>query len=1040
MISSFFISRPRLALVVALLLSISGVIAALQIPLAQYPEVAPTTVTVSAEYSGADAEAIANSVGETIESAINGTPGMVEMSSSASVDGGYSLQVIFEPGTEPELAAISVRNRISQVEATLPELVRKSGIEVSTANTQSLMTFVVYSPSGDFSREDLTDVVNLTLKSGLERIDGVGKVTLFGHRHRAMRIELDPVRLVSLGLSPNDIATALAAQNTVSPAGLLSAPPAAHGQELQTHVTLEGKLRTPEEFASVILRATETGDLVRLDQVAQVSFGADNELTEAFFEGSPAVLVGINTTAASNAVTVGQEVEARIATLSQALPGDVVAVKLLDRAAFVKAMIEEVVGTLILAFGLVSAVVLIFLGRFAAAVIPLAAVPVSLAGAVLLLWATGASANSVTLLGLVLVIGIVVDDAIIVVENVERVLTDDPNLTPVQATEIAMREITGPIIGITLVIVSVFIPVMFLPGAEGKLLREFAFVVVSAVGMSAIVALTISPALAAAILRPKPPVRLLRPFTNLLAGLSRGYAALVRRLAVFAALSIAIVLGILFASDRVLQSLPPGYVPQEDLGYVFVRMQLPHGSVVERSRNMAELARPIIEADPAVKSVATVVGFDIVSGNKFPNSGVFFIRLNDFEDRMSPDLSADAVAARLDQELAIFPEAEFESLLPPTIPNLGNIGGLSLVVQAVGGQDAAHLKAVARHIASETLSQPNVKSVSMPGGGASHLEVNVQIERERLAELGLSFDAVSFTIRTMLSGIDGGDVFIDGQKYDVILQGNADSRNTIEDLLRLNVKSLSGEMIPLSTIASARLALASDSTSRYDSAPSVRLTIMPVAGKGTSSGDVIGAVNLIIENDLPPGFLTEWTGFAAEIEKAGNTTAILFALAALFAYFFLVALYESWIIALPVMISVSVAALGALGSLYAAGIAFDVFAQAGILVLIALSAKNAILFASFAVSAQREGSSTRDAVVEAARLRFRPIVMTSAAFIIGLVPLAFATGAGSQTLISVGVPVLGGMIAATTFGLMLVPMLYITFAGISARFAIANRR
>lgn len=1030
MLSSLFIRRPRLAVVLSLLITVVGVVAIVQIPVAQYPTVAPPTIQVGASYPGASAETVEQTLAQPIETAVNGVPGMKYMKSVSSADGSYSLTVSFAVGTDPDMAAVAVQDRVSQVLPGMPTEVRQVGISVSKAAGDLLQVFALYSPDDSRDALFLSNLITLSMLDELKRIPGVGSASIFGQRDYAMRVWLNPERMNRLGLTVDEVLVALRSQNQQAAAGSIGTPPVPDGQVLQLPISVAGRLSSVAEFEAIVLRDDPTGGRVRLADVARVELGAAAQTSIARYEGHAAAAVGIYLAPGANAVTVAKAVSARMADLAQGLPSGVAYQMVLNGADFVDAMIETVLETLVIAFVLVSLVVFVFLGRLRASLIPLIAAPVAIIGGVAVLYALGFSANAITLLALVLAIGIVVDDAIIVTENVERVMEEDPHLTPVEATDKAMREITPSVIAITLVLLSVFVPVAFLPGSTGVLFQNFAVAVTAAVLVSAINALTLSPALAALVLRSGPPLAVMRRVSGAITAAGHGYALLVRRLLRVAVLGLVVIAGVVLASGWLMQHTPDGFVPDEDKGFLYVVMTLPAAAALERTDHAARTAEALLRADPAVEGVATVLGIDFLGGGSASNGGVFFVKLKDYDARTDPALSAFATIPRLRARLATLPEALFVVANPPAIDGLGRVGGIEYVLQGREGQSLADLSAVARGMAQATRTAPEVAGL-FGAEGTDSPRVRLDIDRDRAQSLGIDLGGVFSTLQVMLGGSYVNDFSLFGRSWTVRLQADGAHRRAIDDILALQVKATTGEMVPLSAFATPHLELGPRAITRYDNYRAMVLTAAAAPGVGT--GAAIAALERLSAETLPAGYGFAWTGQALEETEAAGRTGLILALAVLFAYLFLVGLYESWSVPVPVLLSVTVAALGALGALLVTGMAFDVYAQIGIVVLIALAAKNAILMVSFALERRAEGLDLPTATEDGARMRFRPVMMTSVAFIAGLVPLAIATGPGAAAMRAVGTPVLGGMLAASVIGIFTIPMLFLVVQGLRER-------
>lgn len=1022
MLSDIFIARPRLAVVLSLLIVILGALSVSSIPVAQYPAIAPPTVQVYASYPGATAETVEQTVAQPLENALNGVPGMKYMQSSSNADGSYALTAAFEIGADIELAALSVQDQISTVIPRLPADVRRGGVTVTKASGDLLMAFALVSTDGSQDELFLSNYLKLNVLDRLARIQGVGSATVFGERDYAMRIWLDPARLDQLSLTMSDVVAAIETQNLQAAAGGIGVPPVPRGQQVEMRIATPARLASPDAFGDIVLRAGPSDGLIRLGDVARIELGAASEASVVRFAGEPAAGVGINRAPGANAVNVAKAVMAEIEALRPSLPEGTELRLVLNTADFVDRMIDTVLTTLLVAFALVAGVVLVFLGGLRATLIPLIAVPVSVIGAVAIVYALGFSGNAITLLALILAIGIVVDDAILVVENVERVLEENPDLGPEAAARQAMHEITPSIIGITMVLLAVLVPVAFLPGSSGVLFQQFAAVVAGAVLISALNALTLSPALAAALLRPGRPPLLLRATSAAVEGVGVVYGGVVRRLVWLAPLGLALALAAGWGSYQLFQTAPKGFLPAEDKGFLFVIMSLPAGASLERTDAVSRQAEAVLAADPAIDAAMTVLGVDYLAGGSSPSAGVFFVKLKDPEARTDPTLSSFATASRLNGELAAIPGASFIAANPPTVSGLGRVGGLDYVLEAQRGQSLAELQAAALGIAQAAQAEPAIAGV-FGGGGSDAPRLSLEVDRVRAARLGVSLPDAFVTLQGMLGGIYVNDFDLYGRTWSVMVQAEGADRAEPSDVLALQVRADTGELVPIDSFATLSVETGPRAIKRYDNERATILTVNAAQGAGT--GSVIEAMERVSAKSMPDGFGFEWTGQALEeTEEAGKTTLFI-GLALAVAYLFLVSLYESWGIPFAILLSVPVAVAGALGTILYVGMPVDIYTQIGVVVLIALAAKNAILIVSFALARRAEGMGLAEATAAGARLRFRPVMMTSVAFIAGLAPLAIATGPGAGAMRSVGTPVLGGMVAAAVIGIFVVPLLFV---------------
>ena len=1024
MIYDVFIRRPRLAMVISIVITLAGVIAVGVIPVAQYPEIAPPTVRVSASYPGADALTVEESIAQPLENAINGVTDMRYMKSTSANDGSYTLTVSFLLGTDPDIATVNVQNRANLATARLPEEVRRTGLTISKVSTDLLQVFQFYSP--DHSRDALflSNFVTLNILDELKRVPGVGDASVFGARDYAMRIWIDPEKLANFGLSAQDVIRAVQSQNVQAAAGRIGAAPLSEDQRLQLTVTTKGRLTTPEEFGSIIVRTAGDGSFVRVRDVARVDVEGASFDSEATYQGSPAAPVGVYLSPGANAVNVATAVSKRLDDLRDRFPPGVEMAYIYNTAEFVSAMIEKVIHTLIEAFVLVALVVFVFLGRLRPTFIPLIAVPVAIVGTFAVLLAFGYSANTISLLALVLAIGIVVDDAIIVVENVERVMHEEPHLTPQEATSKAMSEIAGPVIAITLVLLSVFVPVAFLAGSSGVLFRQFAITISAAMVISAINALTLSPALCSMLLRPGEPVSIMKRITGAIDATGRGYAHVVRRLVAVSSASLVALVLIVAATFGVFSRTPSGFLPDEDKGFIITVLNLPAGASLNRTEEAAKKAVEIIRANPAVDGVTTILGLDFLGGGAASNGGVMFVRLKGYDERTTPETHSVAVARQLTMALSSIPDGTLFALNPPSISGLGQVGGFEYVLEALQGQNATDMAAAMRGLVVAANQRPELAAV-FSTFEAETPQVRLEIDRDRTSALNITLSDVFASLQATLGGYYVNDFNLYGRTWTVRMMAEKEYRASIEDIMAIHVKNAAGEMTPLASIADVSLDVGPRTLTRYNNYRAISINGSPGPGRGP--GEAISAMEAVSAETLPPGYAFEWTGQAREqIESAGQTPIVL-GLALVFAYLFLVALYESWTVPIPVLLSVSVSVLGAIATLWLLGMSFTLYAQIGLVVLIALAAKNAILIVAFSIERRAAGETLIESAIDGARLRFRPVMMTSFAFIMGLVPLVVAQGPGADSMYAVGVPVLAGMLAASAFGIFLIPMLYVVF-------------
>ena len=1032
MIYDLFIRRPRLAMVISIVVTLAGILSMQVLPVSQYPDIAPPTVSVTASYPGADAEVVEESVAQPIEDAINGVDNMIYMKSASNSDGSYHLTVSFAVGTDPDLATMNTQTRASQAEAALPDDVKRTGLTVQKQAGDILQLYSFYSSNDKLDRLFLSNYLTLNVLNELKRVNGVGNAQIFGAADYSMRIWIDnPQLLANLGLTNQDIIAAIRNQNVQAPAGTLGAAPLSKDQSLQLTVRAKGRLKTAEEFGNIVIRAEPDGSFVRLKDVARVELSSKSFGEDATLNGQPTAALAVYLAPGANAVTTAEAVQARLEELSHRFPEGLGYTKMIDGADFVNQMIIKVAETLLEAFALVAIVVFVFLGRFRPTIIPLLAVPVAIVGAFTVLLAFGYSANTISLLALVLAIGIVVDDAIIVVENVERVMEEEPDLSPGQAARKAMGEIAGSIIAITLVLLAVFVPVAVLPGSSGVLFRQFAVAISAAMVISGINALTLTPALCAMFLRPGEPASFMRPVSNFIHKSAGRYAAFINRFVRVSIISLGAVVIVAIVAFLAIRFTPAGFVPDEDKGYVIAIYQLPPGASLNRTIAIGNKAVDVIRKDPAVNSVVRVAGIDILGGGSAPNAGVMFINLKDYSQRTSSNLYAPAVLRRLTPQLMAIPGANFIPLNPPAINGLGRAGGFEYVLEALQGQSPTDMAAVTRALMIAGNQQPRIGSL-FSTFDASTPQVRLDIDRDKAQTLGVTISDVFTDLQSQLGGYYVNDFNLFGRTWTVYLQAEKKYRSRIDDIYTIQVRNDQGNMVPLSSFATAHLDAGPRQITRYNNYRAVSLNGSPAPGYGL--GEAMNAMEELSPKTLPSGYAYEWTGLAKQQEEAAGQTGLVLGLAFVFAYLFLVALYESWVVPAAVLTSVVVAVLGAMFGIWIAGLSFDLYAQIGIVVLVALAAKNAILVNTFALEQRASGADLDHAATHGAEMRFRPVMMTSFAFIMGLVPLAIASGPGAGAMVAVGMPVLFGMLFASSFGMLLIPLLFHTFQGWREKF------
>ncbi|RWO01463.1 multidrug efflux RND transporter permease subunit [Mesorhizobium sp.] len=1020
---NFFIHRPIFASSIAIIMVLAGTICYFLLPVSQFPDITPPQVVVSANYPGASAQVVADTVTTPLEQQINGVQGMTYMSSSSSNDGSSTITVTFEVGYPLSTAAVDVQNRVSQAASSLPAIVNQGGVTIKKQNPNFVLIVNLTSPDGSVDPVALSNLAYLQVVDPLKRLPGVGDVQIFGERRYSMRVWLDPDKLANLGITAVDVQNAIAEQNVQVAAGKIGQSPAPAGTAFEMQVNAVGRLSDPKEFGDIIVRAdAANGSLVRLRDVARIELGALQYSSSAFFGEDPTVVLAVYQMPGSNALDLQQRVKDKMQELSARFPKGVSYAMHYDTTRFVSASMHDVVVTLGEALVLVVAVVFIFLQSWRTTIIPTIAIPVSLVATLVVMYMFGFSLNMLSLLGMVLAIGLVVDDAIVVVENVERQL--EAGLKPLAATRAAMAEVTGPIIATTAVLMAVFVPVAFIPGVSGRLYNQFALTVAISFGISAFVSLTLTPALSAAFLRHRPATQfvLFRWFNTGFDRLSHAYANGVRFLIRLRWIMLGIFAAGLVATYFVWQRLPSTFLPVEDQGYFFVVIQLPDGASLERTDAVARKAREILQNTPGVDIVGSISGLNFLTSAAQSNSAVEFAILKPWDER-GPDQSASKLVADVRSKLMELPEAFALSFDPPSIPGIGTTGGFEFQVQDLTGRGSAALNDATQAVLAEARKQPELNPQQLFSSfSTSTPQFNYDLDRNKAKLLGLSLPDVFNTLQIYLGSLYVNDFNLFGRTFRVTIQADKDARAGAADISRLYVRNASGGMVPLSTLGKLVPIVGPETVPHYNNNASA--LINGGAAPGFSSGQAVAAMERAAATALPKDFGYEWTGITYQELKAGSIASIVFGLAMVFVFLILAAQYESWAMPFMVLLAVPLALFGAFVALLMRGMQIDVYSQIGFVMLIGLAAKNAILIVEFARRRREEGLSIVDAAMEAARLRLRPILMTAFAFILGVLPLMFSTGAGAASRQSIGTTVFGGMVAATILSLVFVPVFY----------------
>ncbi|QJD30076.1 efflux RND transporter permease subunit [Methylococcus geothermalis] len=1037
----FFIDRPRFAIVLSVITVLIGGISMFALPIAQYPEVVPPTIVVSATYPGANPKVIAETVAAPIEQEVNGVEHMLYMSSQSTSDGQMQLTITFEIGTDMDIAQMQVQNRVSNAAPKLPEDVRRQAVTTKKSSPDILLVIHLVSPNRRYDQLYLSNYALLNIRDQLLRLPGVGDVRTFGAGDYSMRVWLDPARISALNMTAGDVVRAIREQNIQVPAGVIGQPPLDGSPDFQLNVNTMGRLTSVEQFGAIIVKYGEGGSLVRLRDVARIELGANRYSMRSQLSNEDAVAIPISLRPGANALDTAKQVKGMMQTLKKRFPEGVDYRIVYDTTIFVEQSLDAVTRTFFEALALVVLVVLVFLQTWRAAIIPLLAVPVSIVGTFAVMAALGYSLNNLSLFGLVLAIGIVVDDAIVVVENVERHI--GLGLSVKAAARQAMREVTGPIIAISVVLGAVFIPAAFVSGINGQFYRQFAVTIAASTLISAFNSMTLSPALAAVLLQPHHAREdrlslwidrlfgwLFRGFNRGFDASSNGYAGLVKRLLRMSGVVLALYAGLLAFTGFEFQRVPSGFIPLQDKGYLVVFAQLPEAASLERTDAVLHRASEIILAQPGVQGTVAFPGFSVVSGANTSNAGTIFVPLKPFEERVAKGLSAQRILGELQPKLGGVKDAFIGIFPPPPILGLGSLGGFKLQIQDRGNEGFDALDGALQAVLNAGRQTPGLMGL-FTSFQNDVPQLYADIDRVKAKSQGIPLSEIFDTMQIYLGSLYVNDLNLFGRTFQVTAQADGEYRREPEDIGRLKTRNAAGDMVPLEALMAVREISGPDRVLRYNMYPAAEINGSPAAG--VSSGQAVALMEELVRRTIPLSMDFEWTELTYQQILAGDTAAYVFALSSLLVFLVLVALYESWILPLAIVLIVPMTLMCALGGVWLRSGDNNIFTQIALLVLVGLAAKNAILIVEFAKARREEGVDALAAALEACRLRFRPILMTSFAFIMGVLPLMFATGAGAEMRQALGVPVFFGMLGVTVFGLLFTPVFYYVLQRIADR-------
>jgi HAE1 family hydrophobic/amphiphilic exporter-1 len=1028
MISRFFIERPKFSFVVSIVITLAGFIAMLALPVTQYPDIVPSQVQVTATYPGADAMTVQQTVVEPIEAQVNGVKDMLYMSSTSSDSGSAVTTVTFAPKTSGDMNTVNVQNRVNWASANLPDEVRRQGVIVKEKSSNMLLVICIYSPNGTYDSLFLSNYASINIQDEISRIPGISDVNMLGEMKYSMRIWLDPDKLTSLKMTAEDISDAIKSQNIQVSAGAVGDSPCSDKQLLRLTVQTQGRLKDIEEFKNIVIRQAPDGACVRIKDVAKVELGAENYNSTGWLNGKPSSLLAVYQFNDANGLSIAKDCVAKLEELKKRFPNDLDYGIKYDTTKFIKTSIDEMVVTLFEAVFLVILITFIFLQDWRSTLIPTIAIPVSLIGTFAALLAVGYTINLITLFGLILAIGIVVDDAIVVIENVNRLMAEE-KLPPKEAAIKTMEQVTGPVVATTLVLLAMFIPICFLPGITGEMYRQFGVTISVAVVISSINALSLSPALSALILRPpgnapKKKFLFFRWFDFVFGKISGSFSVIVSALVRKSALILLMYLAMMFISFKLYGLLPTGFIPEEDQGAFFINVQLPDGSALPRTQKVVDKVTAMAKNTPGVSDVIVSTGYSILNGTAASNNAMIIVILDDWSKRKTPELQQGAILDKLRDELYQIPEAMVMPFTVPAIPGLGSAGGFSFVIEDTTGTNPQRLAGAANDLIVKANEDPAMAGV-FSTFRANVPQIYIKVDREKALKMGVAIQDINDAFQSLLGYSYINDFNKFGKVYKVEIQAQSQFRSDIAGLSSIQLRNRNGEMAPLNTLVEVETRFGPQFLTRYNMYSS--LTVNGSAAPGHSSGQAMNAMEKLADKTLPSGMKHEWTDMSYQEKLAGGKVIFVFILALIFIYLFLVAQYESWMIPAAVMLSVPIAFLGALGALFMRGIDNNIYTQVGFVLLFGLAAKTAILIVEFAkeLCEKDESLSPADAAIRAAKLRFRAVVMTTISFVLGVLPLLTASGAGALSRRALGTTVFGGMAVSCLLGTILIPSFFV---------------